>query len=317
MDRFSIFSDILDENMKTKFEIAVKTLEDGIQTRHIWNVDFENAKYQLSRAWDRVEGILYTPLSDLWYRSDGSESWKMWEDNDPRHNIPTHQLSYVPGYLKKLKTIKAPELKTYIKAMEQAAELAGLLKAAKPFIVKGRKPSENPVEKDVTNTGLCPVCMKRQKLTFNGTVVAHGYTISHKWSGRNGMCLGFGYKAWELSPDGAIAFKKSMENYLSNLKKRVTNLIENKFPTLSETIRVREGFGEYKNELRTFKRGTPEYERIRHTELFSNENAIRYITSDIESVNTRINNWKPQPLMYGGAETQERWKSKLLKKEGQ
>jgi hypothetical protein len=47
------------------------------------------------------------------------------------------------------------------------------------------------------------------------------------------------------------------------------------------------------------------------------ENSIRHITSDIENVEGRIGSWKAEPLMYGGAETQERWKSRMLKKEGQ
>lgn len=165
------------------------------------------------------------------------------------------------------------------------------------------------------------MCMRRQKLTLDSKMVAHGYTIPRGWGGRNGMCIGHGYPAWEISPEGAIAFKKGMENYLAELNRVRDNLQNSKPPTLSEMVQVRKpktmgGLTslQYENERRTYDKGTPDYERVRKIELANTENAIRYITSDIEAVGARIDNWKAQPLMYGGAETQERWKSKMLNK---
>ncbi len=106
----------------------------------------------------------------------------------------------------------------------------------------------------------------------------------------------------------------SRRSYLKELNRMLDNLQNSKSPSLSETIQIRKGFGKYENERRTYDKGTPDYERIRRSELMNTENAIRYITSDIEAVGHRIENWKAEPLTYGGAETQERWKSRMLNK---
>lgn len=190
--------------------------------------------------------------------------------------------------------------------------MADLLKAAKPFIVKGRKPPENPIEKDYSNTGICPVCFKRHKLEFDGTLVAHGYTLPRNWGGRNGMCIGRGHKAWELSSEGAVYFKGVMERQLSEEQKTLADLQNDVLPTLLEKVKIRKGFGQYDYETRSYERGTADYNRVKQSAIYSTESTIRYLTADIETVSERIKNWKEQPLQYGGAETQERWKSRLL-----
>jgi hypothetical protein len=67
-------------------------------------------------------------------------------------------------------------------------------------------------------------------------------------------------------------------------------------------------------ETKKYDRGTPDYERVKQSSIFSIESNIRFLTSDIETVTGRIENWKAEPLKYGGAETQERWKSRMLNK---
>jgi hypothetical protein len=300
-----------------RFETAIRTLEEGLAAQHIWNVDYVSAKDTLSRVSENVEKSLYGNIRNLYYPCGGSEVYRTWADNDPRHRMGLVNFLNVPGFVKKMKTVKnAPELKTYIATLSEVAKLAELCNAVKPFIEKGRKPSENPVEKDVTNTGICPVCMRRQKLAFNGTMVAHGYTIKEGYGGRNGMCIGFGYKAWELAPDGAIAFRDGLVVLLGEMKDNLAKLEGNKYRVLKETVRVRKEFGRYEDEERVYERGTNEYEHRKHILIVDTENHIHHVTRDIEDLNVRIAGWKAQPLMYGGAETQERWKSKLLQKGG-
>ena len=299
------------ENRTDRFEIAIKILEDGLANKHIWNVDYVEAK-------DGLSGLTHRALEAAaeWYLKQDPRP--TWESNDPRWMVwYTPDFHNMPGAVKKLMKYKGTMgagFDNELAVMVEIAQLAELVKAVKPFIVKGRKPSENPTEKDESNTGECPVCMKRQKLTFEGTMVAHGYTIPRGWGGRNGMCMGRGYKAWELSPDGAVAFKKMMESYLKDLKKLLVNLKGSKSPSLSEKVSIRKGFGHYEDETHTYNKGTPEYERIRETEIFKAGNAIDSITTSITEVGDRISNWKAQPLAFGGAETQERWKSRMLNK---
>lgn len=303
------------------FDKAMKIFEDGITTQHIWNVDYVWAKDKLTRLSEALIDISSQPYNEL-TRSKNPNGYGHgtdWGEKDPRWMTVYHpHFMNAPGAVKKLEKFEGkedPTFSTYVDALREIAQVVDLIKSVKPYIEKGRKPSENPVEKDVTNTGICPVCLKRQKLNFNETLVAHGYTLVRGWGGRNGMCIGHGYKAWELSPEGAIAFKKGMENYLAELKTLEDNLRNSKSSTLSETVRVRiKETREYKDERRTYDKGTPEYERLRKSNLYSTEANIRYIIADIEGVTLRITNWKLEPLKYGGAETQERWNSRMLNK---
>lgn len=296
-----------------RLETAIKTIEDGLAAKHIWNADYVTAKDTISRAWENTDDVAHDYLTNMYYR--GNDVFRTWQDNDPRFNMGLCGFLNTPGWLAKLKKVNAPELADYIAVIEEVAALAEMVKAVKPYIEKGRKPSENPKEVDYTNTGICPVCMKRQKLNFDGTLVAHGYTIPRGWGGRNGMCMGRGYKAWELAPDGAIAFKRVMVQQLAEEKERLEIIQSDKLPVLMEQVQVRKSFGRYETETKKYDRGTPDYERVKRSSIFSIESNIRYLTADIEAVGIRIDNWKAEPLKYGGAETQERWKSKLLKKE--
>jgi hypothetical protein len=301
-----------------RFETAVQTLEDGMAEKHIWNVDYITSKDTLSRVAENAGDAAYEPLRMLYYPCGGSEIYRTWADNDPRQGMGLVQFMNTPGFVKKLLKVKdAPELKPYIAMLSEIAQLAELCKAVKPFIEKGRKPNPNPKEVDVTNTGICGVCMKRQKLTIESTLVAHGYTVPQGWGGRNGMCIGRGYKAWELSPEGGIAYKDSLENFLFELKLTLTKLQESRMSSLRETTQKRVSYGKYEDVVTVYEKGTPDYERLRKSGIFSTESTIRYVEGDLTMVTARIKNWKAEPLKFGGAETQERWKSKLLKKEGE
>ena len=127
------------------------------------------------------------------------------------------------------------------------------------------------------------------------------------------MCTGFGYKAWELAPDGAIAFKKVLENMLTTDKKFLARLKAGKFETLSEIVQVRKEYG-FVNENKTYDKGTDGYARLQKEQQGSTEWDIRSLTYSIKELTTRIANWKAEALKYGGAETQPRWKSRMLNK---
>lgn len=316
-----------DGNLK-KLETGLFVLQSGLKNQHIWNADFVEAKDSVTRICENA----MNHEGSAWMKSMPREAWQgRYTPEDIRWNVYyTPALNNAPGaYRKLLKYLgtEGAEFDAAIEMIGEAAQVAELIKSLKPFIVKGRKPTvltdaqREQQEADLKNTGICPVCMRRQKLTFDSKLVAHGYTIPRGWGGRNGMCMGHGYKAWELSPEGAIAFKSTMESYLSDFQRLLVNLQSSNSPTLSEMVRVRKPrvvngvTNLYENERRTYEKGTPEYERVRQIEIANTENSIRHISGDIEMIGTRIDSWKAEPLMYGGAETQERWKSKMLKKE--
>ncbi len=297
------------------FEKAIRTLEDGLANKHIWNVDFAEAKERLGRIAEEA-----MKKSSEAYRN-ANRGRMSWDSSDPRWGIVYHpQFFNTPGAFKNItKRVnslgkESPDFYTFLTVLGEIAQVAELVKAVKPYIEKGRKPSDNPKEVDYTNTGLCSVCGHRQKLNLNGTLVAHGYTLERNWGGRAGICYGTGYKAWELAPDGAIEYKVSMVQYLENTESYLAKLKAGEFEELEEMVEVRVRPGVYKDERRVYAKGTEEYSKVLNSKIGKASQTIDYLHNDIEMFTERIESWKPQPLKYGGAETQERWKSKLLAK---
>jgi hypothetical protein len=325
-----------DPRRQMKFEEGKQTLVDGIASHQIYNPEYVQAKDAIRRALDDTFRKAHDAIVTAQRLNNFAGTYDYWDFGmsfdsasvPKQYRTLTKKFDkYTPGKVAEPHQVGLNVIYRYMDILSDAVKMVNLLKEAKPFIIKGRKP---PVlteaqrvqqEADLKNTGICPVCMRRQKLTFESTLVAHGYTIPRGWGGRNGMCVGRGHQAWELSPEGAVAYKEMLEKYLVDLKKLLVNLQDSKSPTLSEMVQVRKpktvgGFTslQYQNEQRTYDKGTPEYDRVRRTELRKTEIAIEGIKAEIEAVSGRIANWKAEPLKYGGAETQERWQSRLLKK---
>lgn len=278
-----------------KFEQAKQTLVDGVANREIYNPEYVQAKDAIRRALDNAFHIMHEAILDAqhakafeyfagtydyWDFSMGFDSASV----PKQYRILTKKFNgYAPGKQADPEQVGLNVIYRYMDVLSDALKMVNLFKEAKPFIVKGRKPAvltdaqRVQQETDLKNTGICPVCMKRQKLTFESTMVAHGYTIPRGWGGRNGMCMGRGYKAWELAPDGAIAFKKVMEQFLADLNRMATSLKNSEPPILSETVKAWEGGGlraRQVNKTKTYEKGTREYEHLRIDRLYSTESSI-------------------------------------------
>ena len=192
-------------NISQKFENALKAIEQGVADKKMYNADYENFKYWINEGCDKALDAAAEPWRELYRQGQRNIPYK---ESDPRFTIgysvsPLH----ARGLLNRLKKYaNEPAVAPYIAVLEEVAPVGELLKQLKPFIVKGRRPNENPVEVDNTNTGVCPVCLRRQKLTFDSKMVDHGYTVPHGWGGRNGHCLGFKHAPYELSSEGCVYF---------------------------------------------------------------------------------------------------------------
>jgi hypothetical protein len=308
------FTATVPANRIERFETAIKTIEDGLANKHIWNVDFVASKSNLTSLAESALGIASQPYSDE--TREARRGSGGWDNADPRWMVVYEpQFSNTPGAYKKLQKYegKNPKLDIFIQMMKEVASVALLVKEVKPFIVMGRKPSENPVEKDVTNTGHCSVCGKMHKLTFNGLLVDHGYVLNRNWGGRAGICFGAKYPAFELSPEGAIDYKAEMEMVKERKEGELVKLQGKEVPSLTKMTRVRKGFGQFEDVKTTHERGTAEYEHLLVIEVMSTEREIKWLTDDIEVFTERIAKWQKKPLQHGGAETQPRWQSRLLK----
>jgi len=300
-------------NIAQKFESSLKAIEQGVADKKMWNSDYENFKYWVNEGCEKALDQAAEPWRDQ-YRAGQRPTYSA---NDPRFNIgymvsPLH----ARGFLNRLKKYaNEPAVAAYITVLEEVAPVGELMKTLKPYIVKGRKPNPNPgPEPDLTNTGVCPVCMKRQKLTFDSKMVDHGYTVPQGWGGRNGHCLGFKHQPYELSNEGCIFFKGILVRQREGNLEYIQKLEAREIPEFTRTRQMYVGPGRYKPEVEITKKGDPKYEDMVKMEIEKTKTENSHLTSDIKSTDKLIADWKLQPLKYGGPETQERWKSRLTPK---
>jgi hypothetical protein len=141
-------------------------------------------------------------------------------------------------------------------------------------------------------------------------MVDHGYTLHDGWGSRNGHCLGFNHRAYELSNEGNVFFKKILDQNLLESTEYLRRLGSREILEFTIPQRVRKG-GQFETVYTTTKVGDSGYESLVIQTMASTQLHIRQITSSILDQNKYIADWTLQPLKHGGSETQERWKSRL------
>ena len=158
--------------------------------------------------------------------------------------------------------------------------VADAIKAVKPNVVKGRRPSDSPTPskaRTIDNTGTCAVCGRNVKLR-DGKIVAHGY--QRRFHAHMGNCFGVGYDPIEVSTEGAEAYMASMVGYKDVLIARNTDeAIAAEVERSNGSIRKRLGD-----------------ERLAARIRANLERDIRNVTFEIERVAVTINEWAAKPL---------------------
>ena len=170
------FMDTQPVQRQERFRVALEAFDSAVVNRQMWNVDYVDHKYRLNQiAEDAIESAAEGFRAPR--RGVNSGNYPQWDSGDPRWNaIYAPQFSNTPGAAKKLQKYRGKEgvgFDEYVDMLDDVAKVALLVKSVKPFIQKGRKPSEHPVEVEYTNPGICPICGKRQKLNKD-RLVAHG-----------------------------------------------------------------------------------------------------------------------------------------------
>jgi hypothetical protein len=288
-----------------RFVNAKADLIEGVEKKHIWNVDFVDAKDRLSRAIDAACDMAFeASLPEFWRVRDlSSASPKEWdlkertlEAHEEFHS--TCQMNQAAGRIKRLsKFMDLPNVAEYVALLKEVVLLHELVQAAKPFIEKGRKPSENPVEADITNTGHCAICGNRQKMTANQKMVHHGFQISggtgHYFGYRLGSCFGVGYAPVELSCEANVAYIPALQNFLEQTIATIDSLEKKTAPSHSETRQKREGY-RYVSFTVEHLKGTPEYASINRSKILQQQSLVRQIEGDIERQRHNVKVWKPR-----------------------
>jgi hypothetical protein len=140
-----------------KAAAAMKVLSDGIAAKHIWNVDFQEASDRLNREFEIAAKSIEDEVRVACRRTDPNSSSLYSITNTLSYLTSVNTL--VKDYEKWLKkpvlhwndrTKITPELlagaQQMLEFVRSWVPVLNLKKAAKDFIVKGRKPSGKPVE---------------------------------------------------------------------------------------------------------------------------------------------------------------------------
>lgn len=149
-------------------------------------------------------------------------------------------------------------------------------------------------ERDLTNTGTCPVCEGNFKRNGTG-LVHHGY----RRPGHGnivGDCFAVGYLPWELSPIGA-------EEYVSKalvpaLAREQAHLVKLKAGEITSFLKMNRYFGGKDKLPETVTRETNayEFERMLATAIDNAEHMISSLEKEIVYFRNRVATWKADEL---------------------
>jgi hypothetical protein len=296
-----------------RFVNAKADLIDGVEKKHIWNVDFVAAKDNLSRGIDSVMDNIYdASLPEFWRVCDikdlnRNHNWTLQQRTFEAHEEfgMSCQMNQAAGRIKRLsKFMDLKNVPEYVAVLKEVVLLHELVQAAKPFIEKGRKPAENPTPVDLTNTAECAICAKTFKMTGEQKMVHHGFEISggtgHYFGFRRGSCLGTGRTPYELSCEANKEYIPVLQNHLTNTQEYLLKLVAEEFEIHIEIRQKLEGH-RFVAESIEHKRGTRQYKSLKEKNIRQAEAEIREIESMIVWHEHKIKVWKRKPLFGEGA----------------
>lgn len=249
-------------------QLAIDSLAAALTDGTIYNVDYKNWKDYANSAYERA---VTDKVREPFFHA-GRYELRTEQEREIEYTI-SYGLHAFPSkkLLKLIETAdETPMVSAIIELITEWKPVRDNIKALKPMVVMGRKPSTDPrktPERTIENTGTCAVCGRNVKLDKGQHIVAHGYTI--QWGFQSGNCHGVGFKAVELSSEGIVSWKKVLETALTHAEENIQSL-----------------------------RDAAEVDKNRNTRMAVSqaEATIRFAPGDIETLEKRIANWEPKAL---------------------
>lgn len=289
-----------------RFQEELAILEKGLADKKIWNVQLTDAKFRISNDIDKAAEFYANPFYEQ--RRNERDSW---DSNDPRFDISmfmnTGSAPKLLRNLEKKNGYNNPTILEYMEFLREVVAIGTLIKALKPYVVKGRRPVEKTEEQlrdETFNTGMCAICARRQKLEMSLKMVMHGYQMSdYNHAGyRIGKCFGVGYKPYELSNEANVAFAPVLENHRAGIASAIKTL---KVGAITEVDVKKDKWdgsvGKRVEYTVTYTKAANPVEFAHEIELriARLESELRMVKDDIKTNKAKIDNWSAQPLQYG------------------
>jgi hypothetical protein len=287
-----------------RFQEQVAVLEQGLADKKIWNVQAADAKFAISRRIEEAGNVIVEPFFE-----QRRNCLPNWPKNDPRYDITGYMnVTSAPKLLRNLEKnngFNNPLILEYMEYLREVVKIGALIKAIKPYIVKGRRPVEKTEEQlrdETFNTGECAICANRQKLNGSANMVMHGYQMSdYNHAGyRVGKCFGVSYKPYELSNEANVAFAPVLESLRKGVADSLKTLKSGKVASLTAKRDRWENHRRTVTDVVLTPEANPqEFKRELELAIARQESELRMVESDIKTNNAKIENWTRQPLKYG------------------
>ncbi len=250
---------------------------------------------------DAQEGIIQ---SNKIYEINTSNGWSSFLIDTPVIKLPTLTVTSPDGnsitiqILNHEGTVKSQKLWTFLYKN-------GLKDNAIEAIKYGVKNKEyTQKEKEfLSRAGICPVCERAVERRDDGMIMRHGWKQSIYEIAP--PCFGWGWKPWEISPDGAIAFLNNIETiYIPEANERLDKLIKSppekyynqnykSYNWMNQAQKEARGIKEF------FVKGVDDmwkHHYNRHIEEI--KNIISEYKSIIPVFKSRISGWKPSKFWH-------------------
>ena len=301
-----IATPILDEGLQqspeqfhARFTVAKSLLQEAVEKKTIYNADYEQAKGHLASGVER--GL--NPLVNAWYavmRDNVSAEQLQTGDRPDVHQYCQFNQA-VATIRRNQKFLHIPEVARYNAALGEVVSLNNLLKEAKAVVVKGRKPAVEPTIVDLTNTAVCAICGRRQKLDKQGKLVHHGFQISNGagdyFGQRIGSCFGVGHLPHELSNEANHAFDKLLHGMVGQKETALGRLQAGEITVLTRTKTEWKGIRKV-SVVEQIEAGHEDFPKLLAREITQVQADIKGLHMTIEWNRKRTDDWKPQPLKY-------------------
>jgi hypothetical protein len=180
-----------DERINQKFIDAQNTMNEALNNKIIYNVEFNDLKAKFAK----VIGYVFSKLTNKYYQDVDEDTQMLILYSRPE------SISTVKSFRNKLKRPNHVP-KEYADMVNVFYPITVNMDELKKFVVKGRRPSgkiaiENPNKIIMT----CPCCGRKIAVGTNDRMVNHGFQRpGYGWL--VGNCIGVNHKPLEVSDEG-------------------------------------------------------------------------------------------------------------------
>ena len=160
-------------------------------------------------------------------------------------------------------------------------------------------------ERNLSNAGKCPVCLRYVERRKDGAIMTHGYRVFEFY--RTKPCFGYEYQPWERSYQGAVDYLKHIVTveipYWKNVLARLRSAPPEKYRNSRyDEIMASKRYHSERTIAETkewFVRGVDsQWETIYKRNIAEVEMNIRMLESEIPMLEKRIAAWKPTKFWH-------------------